>query len=105
MESLRIRLLASKKCNSSSVDLSSAIRDLDSVINLRAGFASAVRSARSRRGWSQEDLAERAGLHRTYVSDVERGLRNVSIDNIARIAEALDTLPSVLFVEAEESRE
>lgn len=71
------------------------------MINLRSGFASAVRSERSRKGWSQEDLAERAGLHRTYISDVERGLRNVSIDNIGRIAAALDVQPSTLLAEAE----
>ncbi len=69
--------------------------------NLRTGFASAVRSERSRRGWSQEDLAERAGLHRTYISEVERGLRNLSLDNIGRIANALEVTPSALFAAAE----
>jgi transcriptional regulator with XRE-family HTH domain len=49
-----------------------------------------MREARKRLGLSQEALAEGAGLHRTYVGGIERGERNVSIDNIERIARALD---------------
>jgi transcriptional regulator with XRE-family HTH domain len=46
---------------------------------------------------SQEDLAHEAGLDRTYVSSVERGKRNISIENIARLANALGTSPSNLL--------
>jgi transcriptional regulator with XRE-family HTH domain len=53
------------------------------------------------RGMSQEELAQRAGLHRTYVSGVERGLRNVSIDNIEKIAGGLGILVSTLFAMTE----
>jgi transcriptional regulator with XRE-family HTH domain len=52
-------------------------------------------------GLSQEQLAERAGLHRTYVSSLERGQRNVGLDNIHAIAEALGVRPSQLFEDRE----
>jgi len=44
---------------------------------------------RREKGWSQEDLALEAGLHRTFVAHVERQVRNISIDNIERLANAL----------------
>ena len=53
-------------------------------------LAANMRSLRHSKGWSQEDLAAEAGLHRTYVGAVEREERNVSIDNIERIAVALN---------------
>ena len=53
-------------------------------------FASNVRRRRLEKGYSQEYLAELAGLHRTYISAVEREKRNISIENIERIAQALD---------------
>ena len=55
----------------------------------RLVLASNLHAARKCRGLSQERLAELAGLHRTYVGSVERGERNVSIDNIAALAKAL----------------
>jgi len=48
-------------------------------------------------GISQEELAERANLHRTYVSDVERGTRNLSLESIERLARALEVSASALF--------
>lgn len=62
-------------------------------------FGLTVKSWRNRRGISQEELAERAGLHRTYVSDVERGSRNVSLASIDRLAVALEVSVSQLFAE------
>jgi transcriptional regulator with XRE-family HTH domain len=70
--------------------------------NLRAhpgrnAFGERVRALRMAKGLSQEQLAERAGLHRTYVSSLERGQRNVGLDNIHAIARALEVRPSQLF--------
>ncbi|MFZ3377383.1 MAG: helix-turn-helix transcriptional regulator [Chthoniobacterales bacterium] len=58
--------------------------------NVRQIFGQNLRRARKRLGLSQEDLAEKAGLHRTYVGSVERGERNVSIDNMERLAGAVN---------------
>lgn len=60
-------------------------------------FGRRVREFRSGLGLSQEALAEMAGVHRTYMGSVERGERNVSLDNIYRIAGALGTSPTELF--------
>ncbi|MHB8523461.1 MAG: helix-turn-helix domain-containing protein [Limisphaerales bacterium] len=56
-----------------------------------------VRVLRQQAGLSQEDLAELAGLHRTYVGSIERGERNVSLENIERLAKALKVPPSQLL--------
>ncbi len=53
-------------------------------------LATNVRKYRTEKGLSQEALADLAGLHRTYISAVERERRNISIDNIENIASALD---------------
>jgi CheY-like chemotaxis protein/DNA-binding Xre family transcriptional regulator len=56
-----------------------------------------VRAWRTRLHISQEKLAERAGLHRTYVCDIERGSRNVSLENIEKLARALEISVAKLF--------
>jgi transcriptional regulator with XRE-family HTH domain len=52
-------------------------------------FGAALRQARLALGMSQEELAEQASLHRTYIGQVERGERNVSVDNMQLLAEAV----------------
>lgn len=56
-----------------------------------------VRRLRAATGLSQEELASRAGLHRTYISSVERGQRNVSLENIFALAGALGCEPCDLI--------
>jgi two-component system, response regulator len=70
--------------------------------DVKKHFGAAVRLRRNHLGISQEELAGRAGLHRTYISDVERGARNVSLESIYRLATALDVPLSVLFAHFEE---
>ena len=65
--------------------------------NIRILFGKRVRTLRQARGISQEELAFNSNLHRTYISDIERGSRNVSLDNIYKIAVALDVSPKNLF--------
>jgi transcriptional regulator with XRE-family HTH domain len=65
----------------------------------RIVFGKAVRRARLALGMSQEMLAEEAEMHRTYIGSVERGERNVSLENIVHLARALDTTPSVLLAD------
>jgi two-component system, response regulator len=60
-------------------------------------FATALRACRGRLGITQEELAGRAGLHRTYVSDIERGARNLSLESIDKLAKALEVPVSTLF--------
>ncbi len=67
-------------------------------IDVKKQFGAAIRNYRDKLGISQEELAARAGLHRTYISDVERGARNVSLESIHRLAEALEVTLSVLFL-------
>jgi transcriptional regulator with XRE-family HTH domain len=64
---------------------------------LRQALARNLRDLRGERGLSQEELADLAGLHRTLVGAVERCERNISLDNIGKLASALGVAPSVLL--------
>lgn len=64
------------------------IKDTDG--DIKAVFGHRVRFLRKRKGLSQEQLALRCGLDRTYIGGVERGERNISIVNVEKIARALD---------------
>ena len=69
---------------------------------IRVAYGKAVRTIRQDKKISQEELADLCGLHRTYISDVELGKRNVSLENIDKIAHALQVKKSELFVEVEQ---
>ena len=68
---------------------------IEADLKVRLGIA--IKTERSVLGISQEELAERAGLHRTYVSHIEHGLRNLSIESIEKLAQALKVSVSALF--------
>ncbi|MDX2265907.1 MAG: helix-turn-helix transcriptional regulator [Hyphomicrobiales bacterium] len=70
-------------------------------IALREIVAKNVRLFRNKIGLSQEALANESGLHRTYIGSIERGERNVSVDNIAKIAKALNVKPQQLLSAAD----
>jgi transcriptional regulator with XRE-family HTH domain len=53
-------------------------------------LAKRLRLLRTLRGWSQETLAEQAGLHRTYISGIERAERNLGLDNLDKLAQAFE---------------
>ena len=65
--------------------------------SLRSVLAKNIRQLRNGRRISQEALADEAGLHRTYVGSIERAERNVSVDNIEKLARALQCDPAALF--------
>jgi len=65
-------------------------------IRERLGFALKIR--REELGLTQEELAEKAGIHRTYLSDIERGGRNLSLINIERIAHSVSLSIAELFL-------
>jgi transcriptional regulator with XRE-family HTH domain len=68
---------------------------------LVSALARVLEARRQTRQMSQEELARRAGLSRTYLSDIERGLRNISVLTLHKLAEALDSQASVMLLEAE----
>ena len=67
------------------------------VKDIRIAFGNQLKDLRRSQKISQEELAFRSGLHRTYISSVERGKRNISLINIAKLAKALGTDPARLL--------
>jgi len=63
-----------------------------------AGFGNAVRALREAQDLTQEQLADAGEMHVTYISQIERGLKNVSLFNIHRLAHALNVLPGELLI-------
>lgn len=66
-------------------------------------FGQVIATKRKKIGISQEELASRSGLNRTYIGDIERGGRNIALLNIKRLAVALGTKPSKLLDEADDA--
>jgi ribosome-binding protein aMBF1 (putative translation factor) len=96
-------------CDSNTADLKAASQENAAVTytntkltrghpGARAILAANVVRLRHAKGWSQEALAFESGLHRTFVAHVERQARNIAIDNIERIATALDAETYQLLV-------
>ncbi|MFA6446559.1 MAG: helix-turn-helix transcriptional regulator [Candidatus Paceibacterota bacterium] len=57
--------------------------------DIRIQFGKHLRQLREAKGWTQEELADKAGMHFTYIGQIERGLRNPSLINLERLAKAL----------------
>ena len=66
-------------------------------MDIRKLFGVNVREVRQARGLSQEELADEAGIHRTYVSQIERGVINASMTTIDKLAISLGVKPSMFF--------
>ena len=66
-------------------------------VDIRIRFGRAIRRIREEQQINQEEAAERCGLHRTYYSGIERGVRNVSLLNIEKVAKGLKTSLPELF--------
>lgn len=72
-------------------------------MNIKELFGTNLRKFRTQKEYSQEKSAELCGLHRTYISDIECFQRNVSLENIQKIAEALEIKSYMLLVEEKEN--
>lgn len=67
------------------------------MADIKTKFGARVRMLRKEKGLSQEDFADLCGLHRTYIGAIERGERNISLENIEKIARALGVSIPFLF--------
>jgi transcriptional regulator with XRE-family HTH domain len=66
-------------------------------VDIRKRLGANVRRLRLEKGWSQEEFADRAGIHRTYVSDIERGARNPTITVVEKLARPLGSSAAALL--------
>ena len=66
-------------------------------------FGANLKKYRKKKNLSQEKFAEKCGLHRTYISDIECFRRSIALENIQRIADALEIETYLLFIESNES--
>lgn len=82
-------------------DLNAAPLKLTAMTDVKIALGRVIKQLRQRRGLTQDELAGKATLHRTYVSDVERGVRNLSIISLHQISAALETPLSEIFKHVE----
>ncbi|MCS3650371.1 helix-turn-helix domain-containing protein [Salinibacter ruber] len=80
-------------------------KQIDAPLQPNEAFGQVVRSLRKEKGLSQEELGFRCDLDRTYISGIERGKRNPTIQSIWFIAEGLDELPETLLAKTNEQIE
>jgi transcriptional regulator with XRE-family HTH domain len=66
-------------------------------VDIRLRLGANLRRLRLEKGWSQEEFADRAEIHRTYVSDIERGARNPTITIVDKLAKPFAVKPAVLL--------
>lgn len=66
-------------------------------MDIRTRLGQNIRRLREERGWSQEEYADRAGIHRTYVSDIERGRRNPTVTVVEKLARPFEVQPGQLL--------
>src|SRR5581483_11648597 len=93
--------LCSNYCHSSRIERLCIVGTINfspmSNADVKKRFGAVVKTWRNKSGISQEELAWRAGLHRSYVADIERGARNASLQTIEKLAKALNLSFSTLF--------
>lgn len=68
-------------------------------------FGTNLKHYRTQLGLSQEKFAERCGLHRTYISDIERFQRSIALENVQRIADALGIETHILFIDRKDDND
>jgi transcriptional regulator with XRE-family HTH domain len=73
-------------------------------MDIVAVFGTNLKRLREERGLSQEAFAELCGMHRTYISAIERQRRSIALENVQRIADALNVETYTLFVEGEKTK-
>lgn len=98
---LLLNLFSRKKETANRHHMNRATKNPVDSNSLVRGVCEAVRKRRIVMNISQEELSKRCGLHRTYISILEHGERNLSLKNLQRLAEALEVMPSQLIAEAE----
>ncbi len=77
------------------------VNNSDEYENLVLSLCEVIRDCRKKRNLSQSELSRRSGLHRSYIGDLERGARNLSVKNMFRLAVALDISATELVKMAE----